>query len=158
MRKPYQAKTIAKFLIEAAEAAEAAEPAICMTNSKLNSMLYYVQAWYMIKYGTPCFTDRLYAHSWGVAVEEVHYTFRMFGGCSLWGIMARQIKTDEKLKKKDQKQICKVLYQMGIYSAATLNRIVMNQKPYRDAYANTNNAAGVFGVITPESLRTYFSE
>lgn len=155
MRKPYQAKTVAKFLIEAAEAAE---PTICMTNSKLNSMLYYVQAWYMIKYGTPCFTDRLYAHSWGVAVEEVHYTFRIFGGCSLWGIMARQIKTDEKLKKKDQKQICKVLYQMGTYSAATLNRIVMNQKPYRDAYANTNNAAGVFGVITPESLRTYFSE
>ena len=30
MRKPYQAKTIAKFLIEAAEAAE---PTICMTNS-----------------------------------------------------------------------------------------------------------------------------
>lgn len=52
MRKPYQAKTIAKFLIEAAEAAE---PTICMTNSKLNSILYYVQAWYMIKYGTPKF-------------------------------------------------------------------------------------------------------
>lgn len=106
MRKPYQAKTIAKFLIEAAEAAE---PTICMTNSKLNSMLYYVQAWYMIKYGTPCFTDQLYAHSWGVAVEDVHYTFRMFGNCSLWGIMANQINTDEKLEKKDQKQICKVL-------------------------------------------------
>ena len=58
MRKPYQAKTVAKFLIEAAEVAE---PTICMTNSKLNSMLYYVQAWYMIKYGTPCFTDQLYA-------------------------------------------------------------------------------------------------
>lgn len=53
MCKPYQAKTVAKFLIEAAE------PTICMTNSKLNSMLYYVQAWYMIKYGTPCFTDQL---------------------------------------------------------------------------------------------------
>lgn len=151
MRKPYQAKTIAKFLIEAAEAAE---PTICMTNSKLNSMLYYVQAWYMIKYGTPCFTDQLYAHSWGIAVEDVHYTFRMFGNCSLWGIMANQIKTDEKLEKKDQKQICKVLYQIGTYSAATLNRIVMNQKPYRDAYANTSNAS----VITLESLKAYFSE
>ena len=155
MGKPYQAKTIAKFLIEAAEAAE---PTICMTNGKLNSMLYYVQAWYMIKYGTPCFADQLYAHSWGVAVEEVHYTFRMFGTCSLHSLMSRQIKTDEKLKKKDQKQICKVLYQMGTYSAATLNRIVMNQKPYRDAYANTNDATGRFGVITPESLRAYFSE
>ena len=96
MRKPYQAKTVAKFLIEAAEAAE---PTICMTNSKLNSILYYVQAWYMIKYGTPCFTDQLYAYSWGVVVEDVHYTFRMFGNCSLWGIMANQIKTDEKLEQ-----------------------------------------------------------
>ena len=153
MRKPYQAKTIAKFLIEAAEAAE---PTIRMTNSKLNSMLYYVQAWYMIKYGIPCFIDDLCACSWGVAVEEVHDTFRMYGNCSLWGIMANQIKTDGKLEKKDQKQICKVLYQIGTYSAATLNRIVMNQKPYRDAYTNTNNAARRFGVITPESLRAYF--
>ena len=80
----------------------------------------------------------------------------MFGNCSLWGIMANQIKTDEKLKKKDQKQICKVLYQIGTYSAATLNRIVMNQKPYRDAYVNTNNVAGIFGVITLESLKAYF--
>lgn len=54
----------------------------------------------------------------------------------------------------DQKQICKVLYQIGTYSAATLNRIVMNQKPYRDAYANTSNAS----VITLESLKAYFSE
>ena len=58
MRKPYQAKTVAKFLIEAAEEAE---PTIRMTNSKLNSMLYYVQAWYMIKYGIPCFIDDLCA-------------------------------------------------------------------------------------------------
>jgi uncharacterized phage-associated protein len=153
MRKPYQAKTVAKFLIEAAEAAE---PTICMTNSKLNSILYYVQAWYMIKYGTPCFTDQLYAYSWGVVVEDVHYTFRMFGNCSLWGIMANQIKTDEKLEKKDQKQICKVLYKMGIYDAAILNRAIMNQRPYYDIYATAKGANGIFGVITPESLREYF--
>lgn len=153
MRKPYQAKTVAKFLIEAAEAAE---PTICMTNSKLNSMLYYVQAWYMIKYGIPCFADHLYAYSWGVAVEEVHHTFRMYVNCSLWSIMANQIKTDEKLKKKDQKQICKVLYKMGIYDAAILNRAIMNQRPYYDIYTTTNGANGIFGVITPESLREYF--
>ena len=97
MRKPYQAKTVAKFLIEVAEAAE---PTICMTNSKLNSMLYYVQAWYMIKYGVPCFIDDLRACSWCVAVEEVHDTFRMYGNCSLWSIMAKKIETDEKLKKE----------------------------------------------------------
>lgn len=104
MSKPYQAKTVAKFLIEAAEVAT---PTIYMTNSKLNSILYYVQAWYMIKYGTPCFSDNLYAHSWGVAVEEVHYTFRMFGNCSLWGIMAKKIKTDEKLEKKTRNKSVK---------------------------------------------------
>lgn len=153
MHKPYQAKTVAKFLIEAAEVAD---PTICMTNSKLNSMLYYVQAWYMIKYGVPCFTDYLYAHSWGVAVEDVHDTFRMYGNCSLWSIMAKKIETDEKLKKKDQKQICKVLYKMGIYDAAILNRAIMNQRPYYDIYTTTNGANGIFGVITPESLREYF--
>lgn len=153
IRKPYQAKTVAKFLIEEAEAAE---PTICMTNSKLNSMLYYVQAWYMIKYGVPCFIDDLRACSWGVAVEEVHDTFRMYGNCSLWGIMAKKIETDEKLKKKDQKQICKVLYKMGIYDAAILNRAIMNQRPYYDIYTTTNGANGIFGVITPESLREYF--
>lgn len=35
MRKPYQAKTVTKFLIEEAEVAV---PTICMTNSKLNSI------------------------------------------------------------------------------------------------------------------------
>ena len=37
MRKPYQAKTVAKFLIEAAEVAE---PTICMTNSNTESNRY----------------------------------------------------------------------------------------------------------------------
>ena len=70
--------------------------------------------------------------------------------------MAKKIETDEKLKKKDQKQICKVLYKMGRYDAAILNRAIMNQRPYYDIYTTTNGANDIFGVITPESLREYF--
>ena len=45
---------------------------------------------------------------------------------------------------------------MGIYDAAILNRAIMNQRPYYDIYTTTNGANGIFGVITPESLREYF--
>lgn len=62
----------------------------------------------------------------------------------------------KKLEKKDQEQICKVLYKMGIYDAAILNRAIMNQRPYYDIYATAKGVNGILGVITPESLRAYF--
>ena len=45
---------------------------------------------------------------------------------------------------------------MEWYDAAILNRAIMNQRPYYDIYTTTNGANGIFGVITPESLREYF--
>lgn len=32
----------------------------------------------------------------------------------------------------------------------------MNQRPYYDIYATAKGTNGIFGVITPESLREYF--
>ena len=70
----YRAIDIAKIIVN--DAIDIGHP---ITNLKLQKLLYYVQAAFLVEYNTPCFDDDIVAWKYGPVVERVYNDFRIYG-------------------------------------------------------------------------------
>lgn len=50
-----------------------------ISNLRLQKLLYFVQAYYLISSGNPCFGDRIEAWDFGPVVPVVYHEFKRFG-------------------------------------------------------------------------------
>ncbi|HJJ98772.1 MAG TPA: DUF4065 domain-containing protein [Methanocorpusculum sp.] len=50
-----------------------------MTNLRVNKMLYYAQAYSLVRFGKPLFSEDIQAWEYGPVVPSVYHTFQKFG-------------------------------------------------------------------------------
>lgn len=103
-----------------------------LTNLKLQKLLYYVQAEYLVKHnGKPLFYENIEAWQYGPVVREVYDVYKYFG---------RNPINDEDLKDRfdlsDQEKIDieKVLEKYMSYSAYELVSSIHQEQPWVDSY------------------------
>ena len=74
----YKAIEIANYIIEYEHSKKR-----FINNLKLQKLLYFVQAQFLIDYDEPCFNDRIEAWSFGPVVPDVYHAYKIYGSLDI---------------------------------------------------------------------------
>lgn len=142
----YSALLIAKYVIR-----RCAECGKSISNLKLQKILYFVQAEFLVDTGKCCFSEAIEAWDFGPVVPQVYRAYRIFGSANIPAEIADTLRP---IAKEDIDRINGIVDECAGYSASQLVEITHHQSPWNDAYSKP----GVNNEITPESIKHYFSE
>lgn len=142
----YMALDIARYIIERCNSTNKT-----ISNLKLQKILYFIQAEFLISKNQPCFSEKILAWDFGPVVPVVYYKYRMFGSGNIPCIKKSQI--SHLISSTDKTLLNGVIDECAEYSASALVEITHNQTPWIMAYEpNKNNE------ITIKSIKKYFQE
>ncbi len=143
----YRASDIARYIIERCK-----ETNRTISNLKLQKILYFVQAEFLVSTNHACFSDPIEAWDFGPVVPNVYFEYRMFGGTNIPCIGKKRML--HAISTRDQEILNAIIDECSRYSASALVDITHNQSPWKDAY----NCTGYNNVITIDSIKRYFEE
>lgn len=131
-----------------------------VSNLKLQKLLYFIQAYFLIEKDKPCFVEEIEAWNMGPVVKVVYNKFKQYGSTDIptidtyidydptnpWAVS--RVKFDKKvIKKKDRKRIKTIVDRFAAHTATDLNNIIFNQRPWRK---------NIGSIITKEDIIKYF--
>lgn len=119
-----------------------------ISNLKLQKILYFIQAEFLVSENEPCFYEEIEAWNFGPVVPEVYHVYKIFGGSNIY---IRNFNKD-KILQKDRELIEAMVDECAKYSPSRLVEITHNQAPWKNAYIR-----GVNNIITKESIKCFFS-
>lgn len=120
-----------------------------ISNLKLQKLLYFVQAQFLVKKNTPCFPEEIEAWDFGPVVPEVYRKYKKFGSSNLPFEQSQSFF----ITKNDKELINGILDKCSHYSATELVGITHRQTPWLKAYQPYQS-----NIITKNSIREYFSD
>ena len=138
----YTAINIAKYIISYYY-----EHKRTVSNLKLQKLLYFIQAEFLVAKGERCFKEKIEAWDFGPVVPEVYKKYQMYGGANI-----PVFKTLEYgyISPDDKKLIDGILDECAPYSAAALVEITQNQRPWKVAYYGDDKE------VRPDLIKEYF--
>lgn len=140
----YRAIDIAGYIIEYSN--EKGQP---VSNLKLQKLLYFVQAFFLITKGKPCFRDKIEAWDFGPVIPEVYRAYKHYGGCSIFRV--RSFPNTFSLFPQDKEIINEVVDYFSSYSSTQLVELTQHQRPWMDAYVSHLRKE-----ITCSAIQEYF--
>lgn len=125
-----------------------------ISNLKLQKILYFIQAYFLIKQPSRCcFDDRIEAWDFGPVVPKAYRKYKQFGSSDIPTIMDFEKSNGNGCITGDDKNLIKtVIDKFADYSATDLVGLTHNQSPWIDAYIPHMNRE-----ITPEAIKEYFN-
>ena len=131
-----------------------------ITNLKLQKLLYFVQAYFFIKKGKPCFRDSIEAWNFGPIVPSVYREYKRYGGFYVFSVetyidsltLKRKKFEDNVISVEDKKLIDEVIDTFAEYSNSRLTDLVHGQTPWQEAYRSDHGR-----VISANAMREYFA-
>lgn len=139
----YKVLDIAKYIIKYSNQQE-----YRISNLKLQKLLYFVQAKFLLETGAPCFKDKIEAWDIGPVVPNVYREFMCWAGMD----MPADWKWDEDIIEPQAKErINSIVEHFRDYSAVSLTDLTRRQSPWIDIYNRKHNA-----VISNESIKKFF--
>jgi len=122
-----------------------------ISNLKLQKLLYYAQAWYLVNFDAPLFGDSIEAWDFGPVIPDLYRKYKRFG--------CNPIKYHDKAGK-EEKQFSKP--QLGFLAefydvyigipAHTLVNISHNEKPWIEGHRRASK------VIDVSTMQEYYTE
>ena len=143
----YRALSVARYIIERCHLQNRT-----ISNLKLQKILYFVQAEFLVSTDQPCFAEEIEAWDFGPVVPEVYQEYKIFGSANI-PVFRRGVRTIT-ISRDDQELINGIVDECAQYSASALVDITHRQTPWIEAY----NRPGYNNVISKESIREYFAE
>lgn len=136
-----------------------------ISNLKLQKVLYFIQAYFLITTPEQCFRERIEAWDFGPVVPEAYREYKQFGSSNIpsvsyyvemnfedfWNSKVKKY-SNEVISDGDKKRIEAVVDRFSDYSATDLVQITHNQTPWMDAYVPHRN-----NEITPQAIKEYFN-
>ena len=120
-----------------------------VSNLKLQKLLYFVQAQFLVTLNQPCFAAEIEAWDFGPVVPEAYHYFKIWGNSDIPTICAHN--AEKNIKLCDQKVMDDVLSNCAAYSASYLVDLTHNQSPWKTAYNGMHNQ-----IISLQSIKEYF--
>lgn len=141
------------------------EKAYGVSNLKLQKLLYFTQAYFLIKMGDICFSDRIEAWDLGPVVPVAYREYKLFGSGNIptithviekdseniWNSKVISF-ADSTILASDKELIDSVVDKFSEYSASDLVGLTHRQQPWIDAYSPHRN-----NEITREAIEDYFN-
>jgi len=148
LKKTYKAKEIASFYIQLLNSI----PDNYIDNLKLNKILYYVQAWNLVKNGEPLFEDEIQAWDYGPVVPEVYQIYKC---CGKSPIQEPEESFDESRLNSDELDLLIDVYRYyGKYTGWALKEMTHEKgSPWDQVYEKNQNKPISLGI-----MKEYFSD
>ena len=140
----YRATDIAKYVIYFSSIKNRS-----VSNLKLQKILYFIQAEFLIRKGCRCFSDIIEAWDFGPVIPLVYKEFRIYGGADIPRREGVDLSFEEEVDRDIVDEISTICFD---YTASELVAITHNQTPWISAYKKYCN-----NEITPESIKAFFS-
>lgn len=121
-----------------------------ISNLKLQKILYFVQAQFLVSRRIPCFGEEIQAWEYGPVVPEVYHKYKVYGGGNIPALGS--FESPVSICEEDRLLIDGIIGECVNYSASSLVELTHNQLPWKEAYV-----PGWNNTISNESIRSYFS-
>lgn len=121
-----------------------------VSNLKLQKILYFVQAEFLVATGDACYREQIEAWDFGPVVPEVYRRYKSYGSA---GIPYYCNDSMIPISNIDQELMNAIIDKCAGYSASQLVEISHHQDPWRDAYKPYRNCP-----ISNDSIKRYFTE
>lgn len=135
-----------------------------ISNLKLQKILYFIQAYFLISTKVQCFEERIEAWDFGPVVPEAYREYKQFGSGDIpsisyiikfnendiWQSKATKY-NDDVILQEDKSRIESVVDKFADYSATDLVTITHAQTPWKNAYRRGQNRE-----ITIHAIKEYF--
>ncbi len=143
----YKAMDIAGFYIQLANDLDDS-----IDNLKLNKLLFYSQAWSMVRFGKPLFIDEVEAWEYGPVVSSVYHAYK---ACGKTPIQEPVDEVDEGKFTTDELELLIDIYNnYGQYTSVALkNKTHVTDSPWEKVYVPYQN-----NEIPLESMKDYFKD
>ncbi len=141
----YSAVSVAKYII-----LQCNRLGKSISNLKLQKMLYFLQAEFLVSRNVACFREGIEAWDFGPVVPEVYHRYKVYGSASIPSIVGDDycpFNGNDKSLADDIIEVC------AKYSASRLVEITHKQSPWLSAYHKYSGAP-----ISNESIRSFFKE
>lgn len=142
----YKAIDIAKKLIFLAQQDEA-NGGECLTNLKLQKLLYYQQGYHLAAFGTPLFEENVESWMYGPVVPVVYDTYAEFGAHTL----PSEENTPVVLTDDEEELFLQVYEAYRDFSAIGLMNKTHQEKPWQEALPHDKGT-----VISQDSMKAFF--
>lgn len=119
-----------------------------ISNLKLQKILYFVQAEFLVGMNRACFSDDIEAWDHGPVVPAVYFKYMIFGSTN---IPDQGNDGFELISRPDKDRLDAIIDAAAKYSASWLERITLRQKPWINAYRRNDK------VIRQAEIKEYFS-
>jgi len=119
-----------------------------ISNLKLQKLLYYAQAWYLVNYEMTLFNEPIEAWELGPVVKSVYSEFKKFKASP---IKYKSTNNEDKVFTKDQ--ICYLNEFYDVFSKFTAHELVNmthNDYPWKKAFQDKRD-------ISPNEMKKYYS-
>lgn len=114
---------------------------------KLQKILYFIQADFLVSTGKPCFSDEIFAYDYGPVIPSVYQKYKIYGG----GFIPCRYSDSFIINKADKERINEMVDLCQPYSATELTAIIHQQAPWKNNYHSDSHA-----VITKAEIEEYF--
>lgn len=120
-----------------------------ITNLKMQKLLYYAQAWYLVNHDKPLFRETIRAWALGPVIREVYDEFKRFGASY---IVYETTGKEKAPFSKTQLQYLDEFYDVFFkFTAHELVNMTHNEKPWKVAFKNGTN-------ISRQSMKQYYTD
>ena len=119
-----------------------------ISNLKLQKILYFVQAEFLVSKDKECFIENIEAWDFGPVVPEVYHRYKVYGGTNI------PVLNDDDFcpfNKFDKKIADEIIDECSKYSASALVDITHRQSPWVTAYHRPGSR-----IIQNESIKSFF--
>lgn len=140
----YDALIIAKYIVELSN-----KKGYSISNLKLQKIMYFIQALFLIYKNEACFREEIEAWDYGPVVPEVYGKYKTYGSAAI-PYLGDDV--SNKISKFDRTLIDKVVDFFSKYSASALVDLTHRQAPWKDAYIPYKK-----NVIPKKSIKEYFA-
>lgn len=124
-----------------------------LSNLKLQKLLYFIQAYFLLTFNHPCFRENIEAWDFGPVVPEAYHTYKIYGAHSIPYVFYDPYHDGEDVISEDDKRSIEcVLDRFARYTSTELVAATHRQAPWKNVY----NPYERHIIISNESIKTYF--
>ncbi len=140
-------KDAADFLL-----CECRERGEVLTNLKLQKLLYYAQAWYLVLQNKPLFTEDFQAWVHGPALPSQYQRFKKFE----WRPILEEKIISPQLSDDIRSQLTEIVDVFGVETASALELMTHNERPWIEARKGMAADQLSKEIISKESMRSFY--
>jgi uncharacterized phage-associated protein len=121
-----------------------------VTNLKMQKLLYYAQAWYLVNYNAPLFKEPIRPWALGPVIKEVYDEFKEFGYTA---IIYKSTGKESNIFSEKQIHYLDEFY--DVFSKFTAHELVNmshNESPWKDAHQKRK------GEISLDAIKEYYTQ